>query len=89
MTLHRNRAITIFVAVTFSKRIDMSPYFGSNPIRELRELANISQEMLALQSGLTDDYLDRLEAGVERRWTVRLRPLAAALDVPVEGLVAA
>jgi transcriptional regulator with XRE-family HTH domain len=67
----------------------MSPYFGPSQIRKLREYANISQSVLALQSGITKEYLDRIETGVERRWTVRLRPVAVVLNVPVEELVAA
>jgi transcriptional regulator with XRE-family HTH domain len=67
----------------------MNPYFGPNPIRKLREDAHIDQDVLALQSGITKEYLDQIETGVERRWTVRMRPVADILNVPVEELVAA
>jgi transcriptional regulator with XRE-family HTH domain len=63
--------------------------FGPNPIRFYRERARMSQQSLAKRAGLTKEYLDRLERGIERRWTVRLLPLAALFDVPVSELVAA
>jgi transcriptional regulator with XRE-family HTH domain len=66
-----------------------TPYYGSNPIRALRERALMTQEDLALQSGLTQQYLDGLEKGHERRWKVRLGPLAAMLNVPIKEIIAA
>jgi transcriptional regulator with XRE-family HTH domain len=65
------------------------PYFGDNPIRFLREQQGLKLDMLAIESGLTPAYLCKLEIGMERRWTTRLRALAAVLGVPVEEIVAA
>jgi transcriptional regulator with XRE-family HTH domain len=66
----------------------MAPVFRPNPICFHRERAGLSQDSLALQAGLTKEYLKRLELGTVRRWTVRLLPLAVLLDVPVGELVA-
>jgi transcriptional regulator with XRE-family HTH domain len=60
---------------------------GSNPIALYREQAGLTQEQLAAQSGVTVDYLDRLEKGTVPRLTVRLKPIADVLGVPVEDLV--
>ena len=63
------------------------PNKGPNSIKSHRESKGLTQAQLALQSGITVDYLDRLEKGTEPRFTVRLKPLADVLGVPVEELV--
>jgi transcriptional regulator with XRE-family HTH domain len=67
----------------------MSAYnIGPNPIAIYRrQLAGFTQKQLAAQAGMTVDYLRRLERGDEPRFTVRLRPVADILGVPVEELV--
>jgi len=60
---------------------------GPNPIAFYRERAGLTQEQFAAQAGITVDYLDGLEKGMKARLTVRLKPVADILDVPVEELV--
>jgi len=61
-------------------------YCGPNPIRLYREQAGLPQQDAALRAGMTRKYLDDLETGHERRWSVRLHPLAAVLGVAVEEI---
>lgn len=58
-----------------------------NPISFYRQRAGLSQEDLALQSGLTLEYMCALERGTKRRLTMRLAPVAVVLDVPVAALM--
>jgi transcriptional regulator with XRE-family HTH domain len=58
-----------------------------NPISFYRQRAGLSQHDLAAQSGLTLQYLQDLESGQERRFTVRLAPIAVVLNLPVAALM--
>lgn len=60
---------------------------STSPIRFHRELARITQEELALLSGMTMKYLDELEHREEPRFTARLRAMSHALQVPVAELL--
>jgi transcriptional regulator with XRE-family HTH domain len=57
-------------------------------IRELRELANLTQDQLARKTGITYQYLSSLENGRENFSIEVLDALASALDTPVQQLVA-
>jgi len=58
-----------------------------NPIVFYRQRAGLSQEDLAVQSGVTLQYLRDLESGHQPRFTARLAPVAVVLDVPVVDLM--
>jgi transcriptional regulator with XRE-family HTH domain len=47
----------------------------------------MTQEELALLSGMTVKYLDELERREEPRFTARLRAMSHALQVPVAELL--
>lgn len=57
-------------------------------IRELRGLANLTQDQLARKTGITYQYLSSLENGRENFSVDVLDALANALDTPVQQLVA-
>jgi hypothetical protein len=58
-----------------------------SPISFYRQRAGRSQEQPAAESGLTLQYLRDLESGHEGLFTVRLAPVAAALNLPVADLM--
>jgi transcriptional regulator with XRE-family HTH domain len=60
---------------------------STSPIRHHRENARMSEEDLALLSGMTTRYLDDLERGKRTRFTVRLRAMSHVLRVPVAELL--
>jgi transcriptional regulator with XRE-family HTH domain len=59
---------------------------STSPIRFHRERAGMSQQELALLSGLTMKYLDELERREQPRFTVRVRALSRLLKVRIEEL---
>ena len=57
-------------------------------IRVLRVVRDLSQEELARTAGVTRNYVSAIERGVQGVDVVRLRRLAAALDVGIAELLA-
>lgn len=58
---------------------------GKN-IRKWRLRKNLTQEKLALESGLSQGYLNQLESGKKGFSEGRLQDIAAALGVPISAL---
>jgi transcriptional regulator with XRE-family HTH domain len=58
----------------------------TSPIAYHRERAQMSQQELGLQCGLTQKYVDELERRLEPRLTVRLKTMSLVLQVPVDEL---
>lgn len=57
-----------------------------NNIRRLRLKAGITQEELALRSGLSQGYINQLESGKRRYTQKSLELIADALSIPMEEL---
>jgi transcriptional regulator with XRE-family HTH domain len=57
-------------------------------IRDFREARRISQEELGFLSGTHRTYIGGIERGERNPTFVRIRQLAAALQVPASGLIA-
>lgn len=55
-------------------------------LRRLRVAKGMSQERLALETGIDRSYVGRVERGSENVTVARLEQFAAALDVPVRHL---
>ena len=55
-------------------------------LRELRGAKGLSQERLALESGVDRSYVGRVERGTENVTVTRLEAFAKALGVPVSRL---
>jgi transcriptional regulator with XRE-family HTH domain len=58
---------------------------GDN-IRRLREKAGLTQEELALKSGLSQGYINQLESGKRRYTQKSLELIADALSIPIVEL---
>ncbi len=56
-------------------------------VRELRARRGMTRKILAKDSGVSERYLAQLEGGRGNASLLILRQIAAALDVPIEGLV--
>jgi len=61
---------------------------GENPVRVFREWRRLTQQQLALESGLTQGYLSDIETGRRRGTALRLRGVSHALRVPLDLLIA-
>jgi len=57
-------------------------------VRRIRVKLKLSQEALAIDSGLDSSYISRLERGLENPTIVTLDRIAAALSVPASDLLA-
>ncbi len=55
-------------------------------LRELRKQNGLSQEALALASGLDRTYIGGVERGERNISLINIHAIAAALDVPVKEL---
>ena len=55
-------------------------------IKELRELKNLTQEKLAERSGLSLDYVGKIEVNINKPGLRALIKIANALDVPIKDL---
>lgn len=59
---------------------------GVHPVRAWREQRGLSQDAVALTSGLSKPFVSQIESGKRAGTITTLKKLAAALDVPVEAL---
>ena len=59
---------------------------GVNPVKVWREYRGLTQEALAIQSGISKAYLCQIETGKREGAIKTLRALAAALNVTVDDL---
>lgn len=57
-------------------------------IRKIRELKNLTQEHLASELGISQEYYSRLESGQVKLSLDRLQQIAAAMDIDPIGLLA-
>ncbi|NCO68316.1 MAG: helix-turn-helix domain-containing protein [Nitrospirae bacterium] len=57
-----------------------------NNIRRLREKAGLTQEELALKSGLSEGYINQLESGKRKFTQKSLELIAEALSIPMVEL---
>lgn len=59
---------------------------GVHPVRAWREQRGLSQDSVALTSGLSKPFVSQIESGKRAGTITTLKKLAAALDVPVGAL---
>ena len=55
-------------------------------IKKLRQNANLTQEKLAEKSGISLDYLGKIEVNINKPGLKTLIKLANALDIPIKVL---
>jgi transcriptional regulator with XRE-family HTH domain len=71
-----------------SKTQLMTKTFGVN-VKWMRQARNISQEVLAQQSGIYRTYLSRIESGLANPSLLVIAALASALDIDPSKLLLA
>lgn len=71
-----------------SKAQLMTKTFGAN-VKWMRQTRNISQEVLAQQSGIYRTYLSRIESGLANPSLLVIAALANALDIDPSKLLLA
>jgi len=74
-------------ALLFPKEIADRLAKGENPVRVFREWRGMTQQKLALESGITQSYLSDIETGRRGGTMLRLRGISNALKIPLDLLI--
>ena len=61
--------------------------FSKNPVKDYREFEGLTQEQLASMSGLSKDYISKIEQGVRKGSLNALKKIAKALNVHITHLI--